>query len=92
MPEPLFIKKIAASDLPLKLAKFHQSLIRFGLPCAALAIGIDYAAFRITTSGSGLRYPWGSSLLFAVPAALAMAAVLSRIMREIAAWKRKNQL
>jgi hypothetical protein len=92
MPEPLFTKKIAASNIPFKFAKFHQSLLRFGLPLAALTIGIDYVAFRITTSGSGLSYPWVSSILFAVPAALAAAAVWWLLMREIAAWKRKNQL
>ncbi len=91
MAEPLFTKRIAASNIPFKFAKFHQSLLRFGLPWAAMTIAIDYVVFQVTTSGSGLRYPWVSSLISAVPAAFAAAAVWWLLMRGIAVGKRKNQ-
>ena len=91
MPGPLFAKKIAASNIPFKFEKFHQSLLRFGLPWAVLTVGIDCTVFRVTTSGSGLRYPWEPSLLSFVPGAFAAAALWWLLNREIAAWKRKNQ-
>ena len=92
MPEPLFTKKIAASNIPFKFAKFHQSLLRFGLPWAGLFIALDYGSFLATSGHGRMHYPWLSTLILLVPSVLGASAVWWLIMREIAAWKRKNQL
>ena len=88
MPEP-FTRKLAQGSL--KCANYWQSLLRFGLPVMILYRGIDYAAFRIIASNVGLRYPWRPAVIMDVPVMFLISTVWWWLMREIAAWKQKNQ-
>jgi hypothetical protein len=76
----------------LKCASFWQSVLRFGLPCIILYRGIDYASFRMITGKAGLLYPWHVAAIMDVPLMFLVSAIWWGLMRQIAAWKQKNQV
>jgi hypothetical protein len=88
MSEP-FTKKLARGSL--KCASYWQSVLRFGLPLVILFQGTDYAAFRMTLGKTGLRYHWGTSLVMDVAFVFLAPTPWWWLMREIAAWKQRNQ-
>ncbi len=84
-----FTRRLAEGSL--KCAKYWQSVLRFGLPFIVLFHSIDYFIFRITAGKVGLRYPWRFAVIMSIPVMFVASTLWWALMREIAAWKRKNQ-
>jgi hypothetical protein len=91
MHEPLFTKRLAESRVAFKFEKYWQSVLRFGLPFVILSYGSDYVTFRLTVGTSGRRYDWGFTIVMGVISMFVVSTIWWLLMREIAAWKRKNQ-
>jgi hypothetical protein len=89
--EPLFTKKLANSSVVDKFASFWQCVLRFGIPFVILFNGIDYAVFRIGTGNSGLKYHWELSVESSIPVMFVVSTLWWLLMREIAAWRKKNR-
>jgi hypothetical protein len=89
--EPLFTKKLADSSFVDKFASFWQSVLRFGIPMAIMFNGIDYAVFRIGTGNSGLKYHWELTIEASIPFIFVTSTIWWLLMREIAAWRKKNR-
>jgi hypothetical protein len=88
---PPIAKKLAQSSYHLKCANYWQSVLRFGLPFVLLYRGIDYAVFRLTAKGTALRYPWRFDFATDLLVMFIVATLWWLLMREIAAWKVKNE-
>ncbi len=91
MHEPLFTKKLAAGRFVFRFEKFWQSVLWFGLPFVILYHGSNYLAFRVATSRHPAAYPWARAITSAVLTMFAVSIIWWLLMREIAAWKRKNR-
>lgn len=85
----LFTRKLVQGSL--RCANYWQSVLRFGLPWVILYRGMDYAGFRITTGNTGLPYPWRVAAITDIPVMFLVSTLWWALMREIAAWQRKNQ-
>jgi hypothetical protein len=91
MREPLCTRKLAESSFVFKFEKYWQSVLRLGLPFVILVYGSNYVAFRLAGGTSGRHYPWVSQIIAAVIVMFFVSTIWWLLMREIAAWKRKNQ-
>jgi hypothetical protein len=91
MGEPLFTKKLANTNAVEKFASFWQSVLRFGIPSVIIYNSIDYAVFRISTANSGLKYHWALTIESSIPLIFVVSTLWWLLMREIAAWRRKNR-
>jgi hypothetical protein len=78
--------------ISLKCSHYWQSVLLFGLPVTVLYRGIDYAIFRLTAEKAGLLYPWSVAATMDVPLMLLVSAIWWGLMRQIAAWKRKDKV
>jgi hypothetical protein len=90
MREP-FTRKLAESSVCLKCANYWQSVFRFGLPFILIYRGIEYAAFRMTAGKMRLPFPWRFELPMDILVMFVASTLWWLLMREIAAWRRKNQ-
>lgn len=91
MGEPLYTKKLANSSVVDKFANFWQCVLRFGIPLAIMFVGTDYAVFRMGTGNSGLKYNWELTIEAIIPVIFVVSTLWWLLMREIAAWRRKNR-
>lgn len=91
MHRPLFTRRLAEGRFVFKFEKYWQSVLRFGLPFVVLYYGSNYLTFRFTVGATGRRYPWGSTTVRAVIVMFFVSTLWWLLMREIAAWKRKNR-
>jgi hypothetical protein len=82
--------KWTLEQMSLRCLSYWQSVLRFGLPFIILYRGTDYASFRIISGNVGLRYPWRLAAAMDIPVMLLASAIWWGLMRQIAAWKRKN--
>ncbi len=78
-------------QISLKCASYWQSVLLFGVPVTILYRGTDYAIFRMITGKAGLLYPWRVTATMDVILVFLLSAIWWGLMRQIAAWKRKNQ-
>jgi hypothetical protein len=74
-----------------KCGKYWQSVVLFGLPFIVLYRGIDYAIFYIIAKRIDLPYPWRHVLAMDIPLMFVVSAIWWGLMRQLVAWKRKNQ-
>jgi hypothetical protein len=75
----------------LKCAHYWQSVLRVGLPFIILYRGVNYAVFWAVVGTGGWSYPWRAAVAVDIPLVFLVSTLWWVFMREIAAWKRKNQ-
>jgi hypothetical protein len=78
-------------QLRLKCGSYWQSLLRFGLPSTILYFVIDYVAFRVATDDVGPTFPWRRVVISDIAFLLIVSTLWWALMRQLTAWKRKNE-